>query len=285
MYNILSDERGIHMDAYDVQNNTPHPSTNYPFIKFINKPVMIYYFIDPICKECWTIEKSIKKLTMKYGAFFNVRPIISHLFGTPNSHCKNRFPMNQWDSYYISIGIKAAALQGNKAGRDFLRNIQELIFLYQTDESTEVVLYEAAFQANLDINEFKNDLFSPSALKAYQGDMHLIQEMEVEQFPTLVFFSQHIEDYSIKVSGLESYETYAYLLKKMIQSNTNTKQRIPPLEIYLKSYRRVQTEEVAFIFEIPIKIAENKLKKLQLERKVKKVESNGKTFWEYQGEN
>ena len=272
------------MDAYDIQNNTAHSSTNYPFVKFINKPVMIYYFIDPLCKECWTIEKSIKKLTMKYGAFFNVRPIISHFFSVPTSHCKDRFPMDQWNSYYISIGIKAAALQGNKASRDFLRNIQELIFIYQTIDSTEEVLYEAAIQANLDISEFKNDLFSPSALKAYQGDMRLIQEMEVNQFPTLVFFSQHIEDYSIKISGLQSYETYAYLLKKMLQSNTNTKQKIPPLEIYLRNYKRVQTEEVAFIFDLTIIEAENKLKKLQLKQKVKKVESNGRTFWEYRGE-
>jgi len=268
------------MDAYYVQSESTHTSTNYPFIKFINKPVMIYYFVDPFCYDCWSLEASIKKMTMKYGALFNVRPIISHLFNEIRT--SDRIVPNHWDRYYVSLGIKAAALQGNKVGRDFLRNIQETIFLYDSSEDIESILFNAAKYVGVDLNEFQDDFFASSTKNAYQGDMQLTQEMEVKQYPTLVFFSQYIEDYSIKISGLQSYETYTYILKKMLQSNTDTtKQNIPPLEIFLKNYSRVKVEEVAFIFDLSINDAEKKLKELQLNQKVKKMEVNGKIVWEY----
>src|SRR5690625_7904066 len=122
------------MDAYYVQSDSTHTSTNYPFIKFINKPVMIYYFVDPFCYDCWSLEASIKKMTMKYGAFFNIRPIISHLFNENYSRTSDFGLMKHWDNYYLTVGIKAAALQGNKSGRDFLRHIQESIFLYESSQ-------------------------------------------------------------------------------------------------------------------------------------------------------
>jgi len=272
------------MDAYDVQSESIHPKTNYPFINYANKPVMIYYFVDPFCCECWSIEKSIKKMTLTYGAFFNVRPIISHLFFSSDSCSDHRYPIDQMSAYQLSIGVKAATLQGNKAGRVFLRNVQDIIFLYGKIDSVDDVLLEAAARTPpLDINEFKKDLFSPSAEKAYKRDVELIQDMNVRHFPTLLFYSQYIEDHSVKISGLHSYETYDYVLKKMLQTNTDAaRQKVPSLEVFLKNYKRVQTEEIAFIFELSIKDAETKLKKLQLQQKVNKVEHNGKSFWEFQ---
>ncbi|MEI3607845.1 DsbA family protein [Pseudogracilibacillus sp. SE30717A] len=275
-------ERGIHMDAYDVQNETTHSSTIYPFIKFVNKPVLIYYFVDPFCYDCWSIENSLKKMTMNYGGFFNVRPIISHTFCAKMNRSKKRYLFEQSSRYYLSLGIKAAGLQGNKAGRDFLRNIQEELFLYQKSETADDIMYQAAIQSQLDINEFTTDLTSSTARNAYQRDIRLIEEMDVTYFPTFVFLSQYIDDYSVKVSGLHSYESYVYVLKTMLQTNLHTKQQnIPPLEIYLRNYKRVQAEEVAFIFDLSLREAEKQLKKLQLEQKVKRVVGNNKVYWEY----
>jgi len=108
--------------------------------------------------------------------------------------------------------------------------------------------------------------------------------MDVKQFPTFVFFSQHIEDHSIKVSGLHSYETYTYVLKKMVQSNVDmSNNQLPPLEIYLKNFTRAQTKDIAFIFDLSINEANKQLKELQIKQKVKKVEVNKVSFWEYTG--
>ncbi len=270
------------MDAYDVQNETTHSSTVYPFVKFTNKPVMIYYFVDPFCYDCWSIESSLKKMTMNYGAFFNIRPIISHTFNGKTNRLKKHSFLEQTSRYYLSLGIKAAGLQGNKAGRDFLRNIQEEIFLYQKFETAEDIMYQASSQSYIDMNEFTKDLTSSTARKAYQRDIKLIEEMDVTHFPTLVFLSQYIDDYSVKVSGLHSFESYVYVLRTMLQTNPHpTQQNIPPLEIYLRNYKRVLTEEVAFIFDLPLKEAGKQLKKLQLERKVKRVNGNNQVYWEY----
>src|SRR5690625_2943604 len=174
-------ERGIHMDAFYVQNESTQ-RTNYPFVKFINKPVMMYYFVDPFCEQCWSIDTIIKKMTMQYGALFNVRPIISNSFAAPNNRTVEQKRITQRScKSLLSVGIKAAALQGNKAGRDFLRSIQDALFLYESKESVEEILFFAAEQANLDIHEFKKDLYSSSAKKAFQGDLRLIKEMDVKQ--------------------------------------------------------------------------------------------------------
>jgi len=277
-------ERGIHMDTYYVQSEST-PRANYPSINFIHKPVMIYYFVNPVCELCWSIEVILKKMAIQYGSLFNIRPIISNIFTDSINRCTtNRLQIWQGNNRsFLSVGIKAAALQGNKAGRDFLKHIQEAIFLYGTTNSIEDMLLKAAKHANLDMSEFQQDLFSPSARKAFQGDIQLIQEMDVNQFPTFVFFSQYIEDHSIKISGIHSYETYVYVLKNMVPTIDHSMSTMPTIEKYLKKYIRVQTNEIAFIFNLTIKKAECKLKQLQLKQQVKKKEMNGKCFWEYVG--
>src|SRR5699024_2053401 len=82
--------------------------------------------------------------------------------------------------WIASLAIKAAELQGKKAGRLFLRKVQENLFLMKQNISDEDVLWKCAKEANLDLDEFNNDLYSPSAKKAFQGDMKLTQEMEVD---------------------------------------------------------------------------------------------------------
>src|SRR5690625_2773187 len=169
LFSLFRNERGIQVDAYYVQGESPKLSTYYPFIRFINKPVMIYYFVNPLCKQCWSVEVAIKKLTMKYGTFFNLRPIISHSFTHPFQ--QNGKQLSQWHHYHLSVGIKAAGLQGNKAGRDFLRNIQETIFLYESSASVIDIIHQAAKHSGLDMHEFQKDLYSDVAIKAYQGDI------------------------------------------------------------------------------------------------------------------
>lgn len=276
------------MDAYHVQNESFRSNTNFPFINFIYKPIMIYYFVDPFCQKCWNIEPYFKKMTMDYGASFNVRPIIGHMFNkSPNSLLDKQghkivSNYNDLTKYYGSLGIKAAALQGNKAGRDFLHHVQELVFLYNMNESIDRILIHAAEKAKLDVDEFENDLKSPSTEKAYHSDIKLAHEMGVNQYPTLVFFSQYIEDYTIKISGLHNYDAYTLVLEKMLQLDPSNFNK-PTIEACVKQYKRVQTAEIAFIFDISFKQAERSLKQLQLKQIIKKIVTNDKTFWEYCG--
>lgn len=276
------------MDAYHIHKESMRPNTNLPYIDFIYKPIMIYYFVDPFCHHCWNLETYFKKLTMEYGTYFNMRPIIGPMYNeAPNRlldkhHHQIVCNYDHLNKYHGALGIKAAALQGNKSGRDFLRNVQEAIFLYNKIESLDDILMHAAEKANIDMNEFKNDLESIAAKKAYESDIQFKHEMDINQYPTILFFSQYIEDYSVKVSGFQSYETYTFVLKKMLHRETIEITK-PTIEACLHKYRRVQTEEIAFIFDLTFKEAEKRLKQLQLMQKVKQVIINDNSFWEYCG--
>lgn len=271
------------MNAFLMNNKSTESNSNYRPIDHVNKPIIIYYFINPFCDICWHIEPIIKKITMEYGAFCSIRPVISHSFlGPHSSHSESNLPIyyfNTSDKYSISIAIKAAALQGNKAGRDYLRNIQEQLFLYKRKDSIADMIQQAAEKTNIDVHEFNNDLFSASAKKAYESDRQLSHEMDVKQIPTFLFLSQHIEDYSMKVSGVHSYETYTFILEKMLEMEIMEKST-PSFEDFLKLYKRFKTEEIAFVFDMSIREAENNLKKLQLMQKVKKIQDTHNHFWE-----
>ncbi|MBB6453056.1 hypothetical protein HNQ94_001504 [Salirhabdus euzebyi] len=58
-------------------NMNNNDGSQYGFIDLLNKPVEIYVFIDPLCPECWSLEPILKKLTIEYGRFFKLRPIVS----------------------------------------------------------------------------------------------------------------------------------------------------------------------------------------------------------------
>ena len=268
------------MDIYSLENKATLSNVSNSFPKFNYKPVIIYYFVNPFCTRCWSIEPYIRKLVIEYGQFLTVRPIISHLYYYDKTTMPNdRLQVTTNDKTYIFLAIKAAALQGNKAHYDYLRNIQRNLFLPSfADESTEQMVIRSAESANIDVDEFKRDLLSYSAKKAYQCDGKLQREMNVSQFPTLVFFSQHIEDYSLKISGIQSYDTYIYLLRQMIQHDIQPRNK-PSMEKFIEENDVVSTKEIAIIYNFPISKVEKKLKRLQLMRKVNRITMNQQYFW------
>lgn len=274
------------MNAFLINNQSTETSTNYTPIDYINKPIIIYYFINPFCDMCWDIEPILKKITMEYGAFCSIRPVINHSLFISQGNITENKQMNDAfstaDKYSIYLAVKAAALQGNKTGRDYLRNIQDFLFLYQKQGSVETIIQKACDKTNIDIHEFDRDLFSISAKKAYESDLQLAREMEVKQSPTFVFLSQHIEDYSMKVAGVHSYETYTFVLEKMLEMQILEKST-PSFEDFLKLYKRFKTEEIAFVFDVTVKEAEKNLKKLQLMQKIKRVDQQRQSFWEIHG--
>src|SRR5699024_2868505 len=80
--------------------------------------------------------------------------------------------------WVASVAIKAAELQGKKAGKVYLRKIQESVFLKKEDISDEKILIDCARETHLDLDEFERDLYSVSAQKAVQCDLKLTKEMD-----------------------------------------------------------------------------------------------------------
>jgi predicted DsbA family dithiol-disulfide isomerase len=269
-----------------------------------NKPIEIYLFIDPLCPECWALEPVLKKLYVQYGQYFTIKHIVTGQLTSLNLAKKHyAASMAQvWERtatrsgmscdgslwlenpiespYAASVAIKAAELQGRKAGIKYLRKLQEVLFLEKQNISDLSVLMECAESINLDMDEFTKDMNGDCASKALNCDFKISNEMEVSEIPTLVFFNENIEEEGIKVSGYHSYEVYVHILQDMLGEQPFPTM-LPPLENFLEQFSFVATKEISVVYNLPVIEVERELKKLQLAQKVEKVPVKYGTFWRY----
>lgn len=143
-------------------------SNTSPIATAIQKPLEIYMFVDPLCPECWSLEPVIKKLKIRYGRFFTLRIIASASLTVLNKKRKKHLLAEAWEKiasrsgmscdgnvwfeqdqplsspYMAALAFKAAELQGRKAGMQFLRNMQESLFVSKKNITDENVLLEIA---------------------------------------------------------------------------------------------------------------------------------------------
>lgn len=295
--------------------NSTGPSSNvkdlevkkqFGYFDLLKKPVEIYLFVDPLCPECWSLEPIIKKLTLEYGRLFTIRPILSGQLASVNQDATERhnYLREIWErtasrtgmccdgdlwledpiTYpsIVSIAIKAAELQGKKAGKKFLRKTQEYAFLNKIDISKEKNLLACAEGAELDLDEFKKDLYSNSARKALQCDLKLANEMEVEYIPSIVFFNETENEEGLKLSGVYAYDIYVNVLQQMLQKELKASVK-PSLEAFSAHFQFFATKEVAVVYDWSNEKALKEMKKLQLKQLVKQVPVKHGYFWKYIG--
>ncbi|PKR79353.1 dithiol-disulfide isomerase [Halalkalibacillus sediminis] len=285
-------------------NLASNDNSQVNFCNLLTKPVEIYVFIDPLCPECWSLEPYIRKLAIEYGCYFKLRPIVTGNIADLNfkpSRRKQRLA-NSWDRvanrtgmscdgdlwyenpihspWTALLAIKAAEMQGQRLGSRFLRKLQEYLFLDKKNITDVPVLIEIADKVNLDVEEFKKDIYSTTAERALQCDLKLTREMEVEQVPTIVMFNREEDQDGLKVSGLHNYETYEKALFEVMEREARPSIK-PCLEDFLSHFNFVASKEVAVVFDWPIEKAEKEMKKLQLAGKVGKVPVKYGTFWKY----
>ena len=271
---------------------------------YLNKPLELYLFIDPMCPECWSFEPIIKKLTIEYGHYFKLRPIITGSLTSSYNPTPAfiREKINYWDAtakttgmscnpdywlenpetspWFASLAIKAAELQGQRAGNRYLRKLREYLFLKKRNISEKETLLEIAERVNLDLEEFHIDLHSKAAKEALLGDLNLTREMGVEQTPTIVIFNREDEYDGLKVSGTFDYNVYEGALMEVTDDHVSPS--IPPeLEQFLEQHKVVTTKEVSFVFDYSMKNAERELLKLLFKNRVERVPAKYGSFWKY----
>ncbi|MCH6265182.1 MULTISPECIES: ClpXP adapter SpxH family protein [Neobacillus] len=285
-------------------NNFDYSNSLQPINSSDKKPIEIYLFIDPLCPECWSLEPIMKKLQIEYGRYFSIKHVLSGKLTDLNvSRKKNVENLAQvWEKttsrsviscegnhgfedpvdapYNVSIALKAAELQGRRAGIRFLRSIQEVLFLEKRNISDLGVLRECADKAGLEIQEFLQDMHSESAAKAFQCDLQITSEMEVREIPTLVFFNENVEEEGIKITGTYPYEVYVQILEEMLAEKP-IKSPLPPLETFLKNFKFVASKEIALVYNMTISQIEREMKKLLLKQVVQQIPAKFGTFWKY----
>ena len=245
----------------------------------VNKPLEMYVFLDPLCPTCWDMQPTLRKLQVEYGQYFTVRTVLSTQLNKLNIMCN--FPSSNLgnDSYNISqiehsvfpsIAVKAAEFQGKKAALRFFIKIQEYLFLNTKNVTSFSVLQEIAKEVNLDVDEFTRDFLSNECARSFQSDLSITCEMEVDSFPSIVFFNENIEDEGIKVAGNYPYEIYVQILQEMLYEKPEV-QDPPSLEKLFDRFHSLTTNEIASYYNISDQLAERELKKLLLLQKVERL--------------
>ncbi|OKL35886.1 ClpXP adapter SpxH family protein [Domibacillus mangrovi] len=258
------------------------------------KPLELYVFVDPLCPECWALDPILRKLQLEYGHYFTLKQVLTGKLSSLNAPrqplavehsglaCNESLWLDDTVSspFLASIAIKAAELQGRRAGSKFLRKLQEQFFLDRENVSDIVVLSRCAEEAGLDKGEFLNDIHSAGATKAFQCDMTITCEMDVDKAPTVVFFNERIEDEGIKIAGLYSYDIYVQILQEILEEIPEPLDP-PPLEEFMQYFRIAATTEISGVYDCSEVYALREMKKLLLQQKVRKIDTKHGTFWEY----
>ncbi|WP_042455314.1 ClpXP adapter SpxH family protein [Neobacillus dielmonensis] len=268
------------------------------------KPIEIYMFIDPLSLDCWSLEPVLKKLRIEYGRYFSLKHVLIGRLSNLNHSKKKTFESitEVWDKvasksglaydkdllfensvttpYYVSIALKAAELQGRRAGIRYMRSLQEVLFVERQNITDIQTLIDCAKRAGLDVQEFSNDIHSESAARAFQCDLKITVEMDVTEIPTLVFFNENVEDEGIKITGTYPYEVYVEILEEMLTERP-VKSSPPPLETFIKIYKFVTSKEIALIYNMPISQIEREMKKLILKQMVEQIPARYGTYWRY----
>ncbi|QOK29613.1 DsbA family protein [Cytobacillus oceanisediminis] len=261
-------------------------------------------FVDPLCPECWALEPILKKLLIEYGRYFSIKHVLSGRLATLNMGKRQNYENiadlwektasrsgmscdgNVWfenpisSPHLASVAIKAAELQGRKAGIRFLRKLQEVLFLEKQNVSNFEVLKDCAKEVGLDVVEFVSDIHSDSAAKAFQCDLKITSEMDVQEIPTLVFFNENIEDEGIKVTGYYPYEIYEQILEEMLPAKPE-RAALPPLEYFLKYFKLVASKEISVVYNMSDSEVNREMKKLQLKQIAEYVPAKYGNFWRY----
>ena len=271
---------------------------------YLNKPLEMYLFIDPMCPECWSFEPYIKKLISEYGHYFKLRPIItgslSSLYNPTPAYIREK--INDWDQtakmtgmccdpdywlvnpetspWPVSLAIKAAELQGQRAGTRYLRKVREYLFLSKKNISEIENLVKIAERVNLDVEEFQKDLHSEAAKHALLGDLNLTREMEVDQTPSIVLFNREDEYDGLKITSTFDYELYERALMEVIGKHISPSIK-PSLIDFLAEHQFVATKEVAFVFDWSMKKTERELLKLSFNNRIERIHAKYGRFWMY----
>lgn len=248
------------------------------------KPIELYIFVDPLCPEAFGMQAVLRKLQLEYNHYFTWRFVLSteltslNSLSTRTKGCISGIELDINHPVLPSIAIKAAELQGKRAGARYLNKLQEYVLLNYQDVNSYATLLKIAEEVQLDMAEFTVDFGSKEAARAFQCDLYIKREMEVDEVPSIVFFNECIEDEGLKVGGNYAYEVYEEILQEMLDIQLIS-QPLPSIEELFAKYQTLSTNEVAFIYSMTEQAAERELKKRMLLQKIERIQTDHATLW------
>ncbi|HEV2353212.1 MAG TPA: DsbA family protein, partial [Puia sp.] len=171
----------------------------------------VKYFTDPICSTCWIIQPALKKMSLEYGPYLDIKYYMGGLLPSWDT-CEGKIksptdaarlwkdvndiynmPIDGdiWledplsSSFPPSIAVKAAQLQDEQKAVLFLRRIREMLFLEKKNIMRWKHLEAAAAEVGLNLLAFAK-AYDGQARIAFQQDLRLARQLEVKSFPHLI---------------------------------------------------------------------------------------------------
>ncbi|HTR29352.1 MAG TPA: DsbA family protein [Puia sp.] len=249
-----------------------HPASRLTRLTTTPRKISVQYFTDPICSTCWIIQPALKKMSLEYGPYLDIKyhmggllpswdtcegkiksPIdAARLWKDVNAIYNIPIDGDIWledplsSSFPPSIAVKAAQLQDEQTAILFLRRIREMLFLEKKNIMRWKHLEAAAAEVGLNLRAFTR-AYEGKARIAFQQDLQLARQLGVKSFPHLIF--SNATGQTVRLKGHLYYED---LEKAILELNPHAKRcLIDPRPVNLfRHFPTLLEEEFAMLSDL-----------------------------------
>ena len=175
----------------------------------MKKIIELFVFINPLDSISYNMEKIAtafakereEKVELRFVPILNFHTI-SHYLSTQeikgaDLQLKNDLYLK---AYEMSLAFEAAAMQGKKAGRDYLMALQEAILIRKVP-MTKWLISQIAEDCGLDLELFEEDLHSEFSKEDFQADQQLARKMGVTNTPGIVIYNDRQDSYGCLIES------------------------------------------------------------------------------------
>jgi len=271
-------------------------------LKKTDKKISLLYFTDPVCSTCWLIQPQLRKLSLFYGDYLDIKYHMGGLLPSWINYDKGIIKQpsdaaNHWkemaekyempispdvwidsplaSSFPPSIAIKAAQLQNKIKAYNFHRRIKELLFVESQNISDIDLITKTAHEVGLDENKLIKDMSKIAKVK-FDEDLELAKTLGVTSLPTLIFSNKL--DKEIVLKGYQEFDDLERVIKELHPDAEGDKSAKTPIELF-HIYPSMATHEFSFLMGIKKETSEEILEDLRLSGKLNNLRSKSGTIW------
>jgi predicted DsbA family dithiol-disulfide isomerase len=210
------------------------------------KPLIdLFYFTDPLCSHCWALDTILTRFKLEYSEYLNVHTVMGAMVEDDYHYTDLKGPeakelVSHWDQvarfYHIPMNgniwhkdpitssfpssiafLYLTTHSPEKAGK-FMRLVREGAFLFEKNIAKRDVLEAMLKKLEIDPVPVLDFSFSEAGKQLLMQNLHPMQDLSVNGFPTVVMVNQNHE--GVKVVGSRTMEVYKKALHKVLPDPT-----------------------------------------------------------------
>lgn len=150
--------------------------------------IEIFLFVNPLDENCLEVARSVCRFPKNRSEKVNIR-LITYPTNSKKSRSRNQTKNSLiLNSEYLScLAFQSASMQGKKKANEFFIQLQSLLFEKGYDLDEKAIML-AAENSEVDLEMFREDLYSSIAKNAYQLNKQLAKDMKVTTIPTCIIY-------------------------------------------------------------------------------------------------